>query len=648
MELGKVKIRKCIQNDAEQISSFFNKFGYGPITSGYPLRERDIQRLFDQSEIVLFLCLEYEDTIIGTMLFSTFCGQKAADPGSVWGSKFLVHPQFRNGPLPGIFFSDSIKQLTELGYKYIDVDVDPTNSSALPLYKRVGFIRNKQTYIDYDGYLQLRTYLPLIINFLRTGYNVGDLDDSLFDSGWKSLISAKDIRSFDHDTFELYGMETFSYEMKFDQDVITCWVDMLTEEVSMMEDPRFTFSSYIVEGQVLTIGQEVTIKFKYENRLDQKVLVSFDTRICNNPLAYKNGKKKRLLEPGESIDWEEKTIITSPEEGKNTLQTSIKFGECNFTFHYGFKAFNPIDVFLSEPSSIIINQSTTLELCIQNHTKQNLSGYIGVVSHEPPAVVIENSNQLEPFSIEGQGKVLLPIKLRGFQPGISSAEVIIYNQYKEMVVTKEIEIPVLTPLSTIRYNYKDYSFLENLRITVKVDHLTGGLVIYERTTGKQVVQEAWPDLGVPFRGTVKHMTKRDLIVFETSEENTLTLLELKEDEIYLVRKIMLGSEGIVRIEDYAVGDGKLIKINPWCTLKDSVISIPFKSGTIKDTVVYEDFPFLINDFEYMHDQDLPSDPAAYSMQWSSFENNELSVGLIWEGKVDSLLYGLRWNAFSHI
>ncbi|WP_075618277.1 GNAT family N-acetyltransferase [Paenisporosarcina indica] len=642
MELGKVKIRKCLIEDAGQISSLFNKFGYGPVTAGYPIKESDIRGLFAHTEIILFLCLEYEEKIIGTMLFSKYCGQKAAGPDSVWGSKFLIHPQFRNGPLPGKFFSDSIKQLTELGYKYIDVDVDPTNSAALPLYKRVGFIRNKQSYIDYDGYLELRSYLPLIINFLKTGYKVEELDDSLVESGWRSLVSAKDIRSFDSDTFDINGMETYQYEMKFGDDIISCWMDLMTEKVAMMEDPRFRFCSYILEGQQLNVGQEVTLRFEYENRLDRRVLVTFNTHMGKTSLSYKNGKKRRLLDPGESISWEEKTIISSQMEDSSSLQTSIRFGECAFTFHYGFKATIPIELSLNEMTSINRDRPATIDLKIKNNTSEPFQGYIRMLPIDRSVMRLDDAVEFNPISIDGHEGILLPLKLTCSQHGISKAEVSLYNSNREKIRSTEIKIPVLTSLSTIRFSSHDHSYLENLRIRVEMNHKTGGLRVIERTTGKQLVEEAWPDLGSPFRGTVKRMTNRKLIVVEPSEVNVLIVIEIKDNQLNVVRKCLLGSDGLVKIEDFALGEGKLLKITPWCTLQEAVVTIPFKAGSVKDTFVYEDFPFLTNDFEYMRDQDYPSDPNAYSMPWSSFENKELAVGLIWEGEEESILYGLRW------
>ncbi|KAA0560849.1 hypothetical protein F0342_21045 [Bacillus sp. CH30_1T] len=642
MELGKVKLRKCVKEDAEQISNFFNKFEYGPVTHGCLLKESDVQRLFIHSKIVLFLCLEYEDKIIGTMLFSTHCGQKAADTDAVWGSNFLIHPQFRNGPLPGMFFSNSIKQLTELGYKYIDVDVDPTNSAALPLYKRVGFIRREKSILDYDGYLELRCYLPLVTQFLKQSYNVTTLNDSLVESGWKSLISASNIRSTSNDTYALHGMETYQYEMKFDNESFSCWVDMLSEKVAMMEDPRFRFISYIEEGQELNQGQTVTAIFEFENRLDQRMLVSFNSKIGERALSYRNGKKSRLLAPGEKISWKEYIIIPHHILEFSSLRSTVKFGDYKFSFHYGYNATRPLAVSVAENTSLLTNQPTKIKLNLVNHTSKQFKGLIEIRAVDSTRIKLDKSG-IKELVIPARDSIQYPVHLKCLGTGIDLIEVILYNNNHDRVHTKVLELPIISRFSSVRF--KDgigNIILENSKISVKLEESTGGLSITERIAGNQVVREAWPDLGLPFIGTVKRMPKRKIIILEPNEENTLIAIELKDDKVHLIRKITLGGNSMIGIEDYAIGKGEVLKITPWCSIKDSIINIPFVSGIVRDTLIFEDFPFLTNDFEYMRDQDLPSDPKAYFKPWTLFENKEIKVKMTWEGEVNSVMYGMRW------
>ncbi|MGX4668275.1 N-acetyltransferase family protein [Cerasibacillus sp. JNUCC 74] len=641
MESSKINIRKCKKEDAEQIASLYNKFGYGPITSGYPLKDKDIVRFFDEFDIILYLCLEYENKIIATMLFSKFCGQKAAEEDAVWGSNFLISPQFRNGPLPGRFFSESIKQLSELGYKYINVDVDPTNSSALPLYKRVGFIRNSNAYIDYDGYLELRCYLPYLVNYLKQGYNVEHLDNSLVESGWRTLLSAKDFRSIQQDTFNLNGMETILYKMKFGNGMISCWIDILTEKVAMLKDPRFQFCSYIVEGQQLNIGQEITIEFEYKNRLSEQVLVDFKSEFCGQPLIYNSGKSHFLLQSGESVTWKETLVIKEWMKGKGELVTSLRYGDCTFDFHYGIKITSPIEISLPKHVSLVENSSANIMLKFKNNTFQPIKGRISVETTNP-LILLVNDLSVTDVNINAQEEIFLPVKVISQNAGISKLQTTITSDSRE---TQSIDfiIPVIKQLETVRYEQWGYMYLENQRILLKVNASNGGLTIIERTTGKQLVEEAWPDLGYPFKSTVKRMVKRKLhTIAPNTKIDTWVILEEQNGCIVLIRKIVLSSEGVVKIEDYVISDQSVLRINPWCGLRDAVISIPFKSGIVTDTQVYEDFPYLIHDFEYARDLELPSNPDAYSMEWSAFENNELTVGMIWQGNVKEVLYGLRW------
>ncbi|SDY98586.1 L-amino acid N-acyltransferase YncA [Thermoactinomyces sp. DSM 45892] len=632
---GWVKIRDCKREDAEQIASFYNRFGYGTGPSGYPLKTDDILRLMDEREIVSYLLAEYEGSIIGTMLFSTLSGQKMPDPRAVWSGYFIIHPEFRNGGIPGRFFSESISRLTAKGYWYIDTEVDPTNRLAMALYKRVGMYQTSRSRLDYDGYIDLRCYLPYILQYVLSGYQSMLPEGMMENVGWKNLITSA-TRSSEADSVVEHGVEMVPYTIQYGEMGVTCWIDIRSQKVTKMESPQFRFNSYMVEGQMLTIGQSIRIRFEFENRQDSNILVQFQTHLGNQEVEYQNGQKIQLLDAGESIEWEETITLLSPLQGE--LKTSVQFGEVQFEFHSGVEVRSQVELSMPE-QSLLLGESTTTYLRLQSFVAEPIRVQLQVKTSDDKrlqAILPERDTWL----IEPEEIVDIPLWLQGARTGVGKLFCEVISEQNKCIHTGHFQIPVHSKNGVVRYRRNGRVILENPYISVQIDSDTGGVYVYDQVSGKQVVQEAWPDLGLPYTSGVKRMASRSLQCNDDSE-STIVVKEVRDNGAILTRKISICSVRIVKIED-STNSTESFKIHPWCMLQDAVIHIPFKEGIRKDTVIYEEFPFLIHDFEYAHDLQLPSDPQAYSMSWSAFEDREVTVGMVWKGQVESLLYGLRW------
>lgn len=637
MDIRDVVIRKCTKLDAKELADFYNKSKYGPITSGHSLKESDMVKMFKIMNIVLYLCLEYEKKIIGTMLFSTVSGQKASKAKSVWGGKFLIAPEYRLvGSLPSMLFTESIKQLTDLGYHYIDVEVDPKNKSAFPLYKRVGFIRSTRSYVDYDGYVELRTYLPMIISFLKEGYGVEMVRDDMMDEGWRGL-NKSDLRSIGKDTIDQYGMELVPYQMEIGEDIISCLVDIRTEKVALMEDPRFKFTSYVKEGQKLIVGQEANLVFEYENRLDQTVLVSFQTSFLGEKLTYKNGKRRVLLQSGKSIEWTEKVHVESPAEG--SLRTTLKFGKVKFTFEYGVEAQKEMEISIRK-NHFYQNRNNTLPVIVQNNSTTLKKGSLSILAKELDSQGLKMEYEL--ILSPGEKKVV-PVHFFTTSTGMIVCDISFKERDKHFDILESFELVISPKSEIIRYFTEEKVILENLFIRLELNRATGGMEVYENLSGKKVVEEAWPDSSYPFKSSIKRMLDRTIEVIFLEEKTNLLAIERKGDHINVIRRIILGNEGLIEVNDYVI-NGNLIKIYPWSSLRGATATIPMKKGLIQRQIIEEVSPLGIHDYEFVENMEMPSDPDEYEASWSSFENEHMTVGLIWhsKGKVDDVTFGLNW------
>ncbi|MGA3880296.1 hypothetical protein AB0R87_12190 [Bacillus pumilus] len=623
----KFHIRECTVYDARELADFYNRLKYGPVNHGYLLNEKNMKQMIEEVDIILYLCVVHEQQIIGTMLFSKMSGQRAATEKSVWGSKFVIADGFRNGPLPALFFSTSIEMLVEKGFETIEVEVDPNNVNALPLYKRVGFIRSRSNQVDYDGYLCLKSYLPYIISYLKDGYKVEKLDQNIMEKGWKGLELSKNLRSSKIDTIQLNGMEAAEYRMKFGEEIISCWVDVLSNKVAKFEDTRFMFQQYIKEGQHVIVGQLVTLVYEFENKLTQTILVHLKTEFQErNKLLFQ--KRRWLVKQGEKIYIEIPVVVGN--SSKKGLQTNIKFGPCSFDFEYGIYLKDRLELKIHD-DVLVDTESYNSILIVKNNQQDTTSVKIDLVNKtgkESKKVVIA------PNATEN-----LTLPLPKYKKGNYKVKVTAKNN-QQLLLKETHHIHVIDPFEIICKDNADFIILENIDLQLKIDKHSGTLKCFHKLLNRDVLIEAWPDINTPYKNGLREHKKKDIDVF-VNKRNEIYLAEKKQDKIILIRKITLKSEEVIKVEDYLLESGT-IKLNPWCLMQGSTMYIPLKEGILKEKQIEESFPFLIHDYEFKKDMDLPTNPSSYSMPWSVFEMKEISLGFMWEGHVKNINYGLSW------
>lgn len=627
-ENKKFQIRECTGHDARELADFYNRLKYGPVNHGYLLNEKNMKQMIEEVDIILYLCVVYDQQIIGTMLFSKMSGQRYASENSVWGSKFVIADGFRNGTLPALFFSTSIQMLVEKGFETIEVEVDPNNVNALPLYKRVGFIRSRSNQVDYDGYLCLKSYLPYIISYLKDSYKVDKLDRNIMEKGWKGLEVSKNLRSSNIDTIQLNGMEAAEYRMNFGEEVISCWVDVLSNKVAKFDDKRFMFQQYIREGQHVIVGQRVTLVYEFENKFTQTILVHLKTQFQErNKLLFQ--KRRFLVKQGEKIYIEIPVVVGN--YSKKGMQTNIKFGPCSFDFEYGIYLKDRLELKMHDDVLMETELYKNSILLVKNNQQDMTSVKIDLVNKTGKESKIVN---IAPNTTE---KLTLPLST--YKKGNYKVKVTAKNN-QQLLLRETHHIHVIDPFGVICKDNADFIILENIDLQLKIDKHSGTLKCFHKLLNRDVLIEAWPDINTPYKNGLREHKKKDIDVF-VSKRNEIYLAEKKQDKITLIRKITLKSEDVIKVDDYLLESGT-IKLNPWCLIQGSTMYIPLKEGILKEKQIEESFPFLIHDYEFKKDMDLPTNPISYSMPWSVFETKEISIGFMWEGHVKSINYGLSW------
>ncbi|MDZ4454545.1 GNAT family N-acetyltransferase [Bacillus cereus] len=629
-----VQVRECTEADSEKLAQFYNKYQYGPIKHGYPLNKQDIKQLFRERKIQLYLIAEYENEIIASLLFSSLSGQRAATPDGTWAGFFLIHPEFRSGNIPDKLFAYAIKNLIQQDIKYIDTEVNPEDKVAMALYKRVGLYQTSRSYIDYDGYLNLRSYLPYVINYLLDAFKpiISKSDQDIWLSrGWKTVRGLKSLRSIQSNAITRNGIEVVKYAINLGAKDVNCWVDIKSEKITEVETEQVRFTSYILEGNNLIVGEKIRICYVYEHHFPNPIETSITSTIGDDYLI----DFKKTFYPNKKYEWEEVITVNKKIEGE--LVTKLKAKELELIVHFGVTIANPLEVNVANYPKLINGKEYACIVNVKNNTLDRLiyklliqQGNSKILDFKP--LVKHQICVLEPGEIK-QHPILLSPKKIGITNMTFSA---VSHQNKSIGDLKTI-IPIHAHGKNHVYETEEHLVLENMYITVQISKSTGCLYIYDLRKQQLLVKEAWPDLDYPFLNAVKEPKVNELSWAIKSD----SCFEIIHKATRLKRSIRFLSDKIVQIKDFAQ-EGKYIKIYPWCMLYDAKMTVPLKSGLVSKPMVYGEYPYALHDYEFVNQFDLPSHPDMYERNYTLFESQNINIGFIWKGNIERILFGLRW------
>lgn len=622
---GQVEVRLFCPEDAPGVCSLYNLHGFGPAASGYPLQPEDFLRGLREKGVVFFLvAVHKESQIVATMSFHPVSGQKAAPAGAIWGGSFFIHPEFRVSLIPLHIYLKGLEFCIEAGYYRLDTEVSPTNWNALSLFKRGGFNRTSRSIIDADDYLELVNYIPYLVCYLQRALNLDDVATRQLLQNWKYLLPLSTTRTLERDSVFLYGAEAVKYEMNMkEKGNLTCYIDLTIEMVTTITSNIFDFEFYpsnsVRQGAP---GTEITFFCRYVNN---------SRSIFRVFLACRTGGKEagnlltgKTFVPGES--WQGELAITLPEY----------------------------------PGLLTIENDLFLEEILPGETKK---------FHFPFATWLEVKKMGKNSHFTGEGN---DFSSTHAYPALVKGGSVDYNVGR----AKKVNYAGGGGYSQVRaFSLEDSWVLENLWVSVRIDQCTGCLELVEKTSGLPVIREIWPDVGPPFPGGFKRPPKRPLklIALENGDGRAEVVLEAPANiwwcrdthnlarffpegnflqEISMSRRYVLGDGCLLTVETTIAnvrtgqeasveGTGFFLRTYPWALGRQLTLTVPTRSGLVQAAVVYEGFPFLVHDYEYVPAADLPLDPGEYTAPWSAFTEGHRLAGLIWPGATEAR-FGLHW------
>lgn len=173
--------------DAEAVAQFYNRNGYGAISHGAALTGESLLAVLAERDVRLMMVAIGGKQVVGTIAYSGVSGRRAARRNQLFAGQFLIAPSHRASRLAGELFIQSFARLFAMGVRVLRVEVNPSNRRAYPLYIRVGFRAVDDQLPDEEGYIELVSVLPGVVESLRSLFPSEDVDKAAARADWRVL-----------------------------------------------------------------------------------------------------------------------------------------------------------------------------------------------------------------------------------------------------------------------------------------------------------------------------------------------------------------------------------------------------------------------------------------------------------------------------
>ncbi|PRH76634.1 GNAT family N-acetyltransferase [Streptomyces solincola] len=217
-------VRPYRPGDAAGIAALYSRHrdGPNPVAGGITAAQLD-QELTERAT-ALFLVAVDDERPVGTFGLFHGTGRRTARAGELIADMFFVAPAYRGGALTGRLFTDAVEWMVRSGCLVLRLTVNPANTTAFRLYRRVGCVCLGRTTPGEDGNIELHNHIPLILRSV-----LADLDEharqALFDLS--SFAGVTDLRDGElgSDVELVDGVRTVSYVLHLGEHRLTATVD---------------------------------------------------------------------------------------------------------------------------------------------------------------------------------------------------------------------------------------------------------------------------------------------------------------------------------------------------------------------------------------------------------------------------------------
>ncbi|MCN9243052.1 GNAT family N-acetyltransferase [Streptomyces sp. RY43-2] len=218
-------IRPYQEGDAHDIAELYNRHRDNPNPVAGGITGEELRRELAERDTGMFLVAVDAGRVVGTFGLFHNTGRRSARAGELIADMFFVAPAYRNGVITGRLFTEAVEWMVQSGCLVLRLTVNPANTVAFRLYRRVGCVSVGRTVPGEDGNVELHNYIPLI---LRSVF--ADLDPEVKAAlgGLNSFASVTEARDDEmrSDVRVVDGVHTVEYCLALGEFRLTARVDV--------------------------------------------------------------------------------------------------------------------------------------------------------------------------------------------------------------------------------------------------------------------------------------------------------------------------------------------------------------------------------------------------------------------------------------
>ncbi|MFH0174714.1 GNAT family N-acetyltransferase [Streptomyces cacaoi] len=220
-----ITIRPYQEGDAHDIAALYNRHRDNPNPVAGGITGDELERELAERDTGTFLVAVDGGRVVGTFGLFHNTGRRSARAGELIADMFFVAPAYRNGVITGRLFTEAVEWMVQSGCLVLRLTVNPANSVAFKLYRRVGCVSVGQTVPGEDGNVELHNYIPLVLRsvFADLGPEVRSALGGLNSFGTVTEARDDELRS---DVRLVDGVRTVDYHLALGEFRITASVDV--------------------------------------------------------------------------------------------------------------------------------------------------------------------------------------------------------------------------------------------------------------------------------------------------------------------------------------------------------------------------------------------------------------------------------------
>ncbi|RRJ87584.1 GNAT family N-acetyltransferase [Gulosibacter macacae] len=189
-----IEVRTYTDADAGALADLLNRNAYGPAEFGTTLTAEQVRQVFAERRITECIVGDDGTELRGCIALAIGSGRRAAAPHERFAGLFVIDDRYRNSMLAGKLFREVFAdRIRAGGVRTLRIEANPANVRAFPLYLRVGFRARPGARPDEDGYVELVSHLPGVIDDLIRANPGADVDEVAVKLNWRMMRAGRDV-----------------------------------------------------------------------------------------------------------------------------------------------------------------------------------------------------------------------------------------------------------------------------------------------------------------------------------------------------------------------------------------------------------------------------------------------------------------------